>query len=89
MPTVRFTQNLQRHLPAPTATAAGATVAEVLSAVFAEHDQLGSYILDEHGAVRPHVVIFINGRAIQDRDRLSDAVAPDDEVYVMQALSGG
>ncbi len=89
MPTVSFTRNLQRHLPAPTTAATGTTVAEVLAAVFAEHDQLGSYILDEHGAVRPHVVIFINGRAIRDRTRLSDAVAPDDDVYVMQALSGG
>ena len=32
---------------------------------------------------------FVNGRPIQDREGLSDGVAPDDEIYVMQALSGG
>jgi hypothetical protein len=39
--------------------------------------------------VRRHVVVFVDGSAIQDRVGLSDAVRPDSEIYVMQALSGG
>ncbi len=33
--------------------------------------------------------IFVNGQQIADRVHLSDAVADTDELYIMQALSGG
>jgi len=45
--------------------------------------------LDEHGAVRKHMVIFIDGTMIRDRMTLTDPVTPSSEIYVMQALSGG
>jgi hypothetical protein len=35
------------------------------------------------------VTVFVSGRALADRGGLSDAVGPADEVYVLQALSGG
>jgi hypothetical protein len=35
------------------------------------------------------VNVFVNATMIADRDGLSDAVRPDDEVFVFQALSGG
>ena len=35
------------------------------------------------------VVVFVDNVVITDRITLSDAVRPDSEVYVMQALSGG
>ena len=89
MATVAFTANLQRHLPAPTSTVTGETVAACLQTVFEQQPSLRDYILDEHGAVRKHVVVFVNGQPIQDRTELTDAVAPTDEIYVMQALSGG
>ena len=47
------------------------------------------YVLDERGAVRPHMTVFIDGRQITDRERLSDPVPPDAELYIFQALSGG
>ena len=47
------------------------------------------YVLDDQGALRRHVAIYVNGRAIGDRVRLTDPVAADDEIYVFQALSGG
>ena len=43
----------------------------------------------ERGRLRKHVNCFVNDHPVQDRVALSDAVAPDDEVYVFQALSGG
>lgn len=46
-------------------------------------------MLDEHGAVRHHVAIFVDGTAIGDKRRLHQPLAADSEVYVMQALSGG
>jgi hypothetical protein len=39
--------------------------------------------------MRGNVVAFIDGRRCTDRVRLADALAPDSEVYVLQALSGG
>ena len=46
-------------------------------------------ILDDEGALRKHVSIVVNGATIRDRAGLSDAVGPDAEIFVMQALSGG
>ena len=60
-----------------------------MRAVFEQVPKLRSYILDDQGAVRTHVVIFVDGIAIHDRKQLSDSVRPDSEIFVMQALSGG
>ena len=47
-------------------------------------------MLDEQGAVRKHMVIFLDGIALKDRVHLSDPVLREDsEIFVMQALSGG
>jgi sulfur-carrier protein len=46
-------------------------------------------VLDEQGAVRPHMVVFVDGRQVRDRQQLSDPVPRDGEIYVAQALSGG
>lgn len=90
MVTVTFTPNLQRHAACPSLRVAGATVAEVLAAVFAEQPRLRGYVLDEHGRLRKHMAVFLDGEAIRDRESLSDAVPGDaSTVFVMQALSGG
>jgi len=89
MARVCFTPNLQRHVAAPEAVAPGATVREVLDGVFAANPRLRGYLVDEQGALRKHVSIFVNNLPIADRARLSDPVAPDAEIFVMQALSGG
>jgi sulfur-carrier protein len=89
MARVTFTQNLQRHVQCPPVEVAGGTVRDVLENVFEKYQAARGFVLDDQGAVRKHVVIFVNGQQIQDRIRLADPVAPDSEVYVMQALSGG
>jgi hypothetical protein len=33
--------------------------------------------------------VFVDGEPVLDRSTLSDPVAADSEIYVMQALSGG
>lgn len=86
---VVFTKNLQRHVPCPPASVAGATVADVLDGVFATNERLRGYVVDERGALRKHMVIFVDGEQLVDRAALSDAVGADSEIYVMQALSGG
>ena len=36
----------------------------------------------QQGAVRPHMVVFVDGRQVQDRQRLSDPVTSNAEIYV-------
>lgn len=89
MPRVVFTSNLQRHVACPERDVTGTTVAEALEVVFAETPQVREYVLDDQGHVRKHVHIYVDGQRIADRERLTDAVAPDSEIFVVQALSGG
>ena len=89
MARVIFTQNIQRHVACPPCEVPGQTVREVLEAVFADNERARGYILDDHGAVRTHMAIFIDGQPIRDRATLTDPVPRHAEVYVMQALSGG
>lgn len=42
-------------------------------------------LVDGRPAIRQHIVIFVNG----ERATLDAALAPNDELYVMPALSGG
>jgi sulfur carrier protein ThiS len=89
MPTVFFTSALRRFLAAPSAQVEGATVGDALAAVFASRPALRGYVLDDQGAVRRHVAVYVNGQPLDDRVRLTDPVGPRDEIYVFQALSGG
>ena len=89
MPQLAFTSQLQRFTEAPELRTSAATLREALDAAFDANPRLRHYILDEQGHLRQHVVVFIEGRRALDRTGLSDALAPDDKVYVLQALTGG
>ena len=89
MPRVVFTANLKRLTDCPETTVAGKTVLDALKEVFRETPKLESYVLDEQDRLRKHMVIFVDGETMKDRENLSDEVREDSEIYVMQALSGG
>lgn len=89
MATIRFTRNIQRHVECPDREVEGATLREVLERYFAGNDRARGYVLDDQGRLRQHMAVFIDGRQLQDRDGLSDAVAPGAVIDVVQALSGG
>jgi hypothetical protein len=89
MPRVSFTANLQRHIACPPCTVPGCTVREALDQAFDLTPRLRGYVLDEHGGLRRHMVVFVRGQACADRLGLSDPVGEADEIVVMQALSGG
>ena len=90
MPKVRFTSNLKRFYPdLATMEVDSKTVAEVLNKVNENHAGLKDYIVDETGALRKHVHIFIGDEMVKDRTELKDKLTDADEVYIMQALSGG
>jgi molybdopterin synthase sulfur carrier subunit len=63
----------------------GATVGELLRAVEREHPAAGGWILDERGAVRRHINVFVNGE-LGDEET---AVGESDRVDVLPAISGG
>lgn len=89
MPRVSFTPNLQRHVSCPPVQVEGDTVGAALAAAFAHNERARGYVLDDQGAVRQHMVVFVDGTPIDDRRTLSDPVGAGAEIYVMQALSGG
>lgn len=89
MPKVIFASHVQRHVPAPDRVVDGGTVRSALDAVFADNRPLRGYVLDDQGHLRKHVVIFVDGARVTDREGLSEHVQPDSEIYVLQALSGG
>ena len=89
MATVHFTSNLRRHVDCPVVECEGASVRDVLSHVFKANQRLQTYVLDDQGHMRKHMRILVDGLAISDLEKQSDAVKPDSEIWVMQALSGG
>jgi molybdopterin synthase sulfur carrier subunit len=89
VPRVELTSHLARHVDCPPEEVDGSTLREVLDAYLAKHPKVRSYVFDELGALRRHVVLFVGDTQAHDRRGLSDAVAPDQTIYVMQALSGG
>jgi len=63
----------------------GTTVGEALRALEHAHDPITGWILDEHGRIRPHVNVFLDGdRVTEDAEIPADAV-----LHVLSAISGG
>lgn len=89
MAKVVFTANLQQHVACPPLQAEGRTVREVLEEAFRQNPQVRSYVVDDQGALRQHMIVFVAGSGVRDRAGLSDPVPPGAEVHVLQALSGG
>lgn len=88
---IKFTRHLIRYFPAlenPTAVP-GATIADLITALDSQYPGLADYIVDDQGALRKHVNIFLRGELVHDRQTLQDRVGEADEVYIFQALSGG
>jgi hypothetical protein len=89
MPRVVFAPALQRHVSLPPVVVDGATVRDVLDAALSQNERARPYILDDQSALRKHMLIFVDGVRVADRQSLSDRVQPTSEIYVLQSLSGG
>ena len=84
-----FSSALQRHVPCPPLAVQAATVREALERAFEREPRLRGYLLDDQGALRRHMAVFVDGTVVRDRRALSDPLKADAEVAVIQALSGG
>jgi sulfur-carrier protein len=89
MPTIYLTSHLRRVAPGGPTRVEAATLGAALDAYFGTAPKVRSYILDDQGRLRKHVAVFIDGELLTDKRDLGRTVAPDSEIYVMQALSGG
>ena len=89
MPRVVFSPHITRHVAVPDSTIGAATLREALDAVFDRHPAARDYVLDEQGHLRKHVVVFIDGTRVRDRERLEEPVSAAREIQVLQALTGG
>ena len=63
----------------------GATVIELLRALERDHPAVRGWIVDERGAIRRHINVFVNG----EQGEAETAVDGDDRVDVLPAISGG
>ncbi|MCC7644721.1 MULTISPECIES: MoaD/ThiS family protein [unclassified Janthinobacterium] len=86
---LHFTQQLARFLDVPTVDVDAPRLRAALDAAFVQQPRLRGYVLDEQGALRPNVAIFIDGVRCRERCVLDDVLLPDSQVYILQALSGG
>ena len=90
MPQIRFTPHLTRFFPelAPTQLDAQ-SVAQLVRVLDEMHPGIAAYLVDERGALRPHVNIFVDEQMVADRLQLSDPLDENSQVFILQALSGG
>ena len=57
--------------------APAATVGAALDALFAVHPALRGYVLDERGAPRRHVALFVDGDSLQPKTDLARPLRPE------------
>jgi sulfur-carrier protein len=86
---IEFAKAFRRHVECPSASVEATTVGVALDVYFQRFPSVRSYVVDEAGAVRKHVAIFLNDDLIVDRMTLADAMSDGDRLHVFQALSGG
>jgi len=64
----------------------GATLGAALAELEARYPGIRFRIVDEQDRIRRHIRIFVNGEQAHE---LARALAPGDELVIVQALSGG
>ena len=63
----------------------GDSLGEVLRELERRYPRLEGWVLDEHGTIRRHVNVFVDG----ERAGLDTPLAPGSTVHVIPAVSGG
>lgn len=86
MTTLRLPRMLAEAANAGTShEVAGSSVEEALMSLFEAEPGLRGHILDESGAIRPHVSVFAGGV----QATLGSPLAEGAEIRILQAVSGG
>jgi molybdopterin synthase sulfur carrier subunit len=66
--------------------AEGATLSALLDDLDRRYPGFRFRVVDEHGRIRPTILIYVNGTVTRT---LETAVAAKDDVHIIAALSGG
>ncbi len=77
---------LLSYTKTPEVEATGATLAELLADLDRQYPGLRFRVIDEQDNMRGHMRFFVNGVQVFG---LTHALHPTDEVFLVQALSGG
>jgi sulfur-carrier protein len=63
----------------------GDTVGEAIAALEREHPKVKGWVLDESGAIRRHVSVFVDGERVTE----SASLSKDATIDIIPAISGG
>jgi len=83
---VHIPSALLSYTASSTVQADGATVGEMLAALEQQFPGIRFRMIDEQEAIRRHIRIFVNGSQVPD---IAHALRANDEIVIVQALSGG
>lgn len=88
--TVRIPQPL-RNLTGDksTVSAAGSTLATLVSELEASYPGIRERLLDDSGGLRRFVNVYVNGDDVRFLDGLATTLADGDEVSIVPAVAGG
>ena len=87
---VEFTYALKRFFPNLISLEIEAMdLQNLITGLESRYPGMKGYLLEDYGGLRKHVNIFINGKMINDKKSLSDPIKTGDQIFIMQALSGG
>ena len=67
----------------------GATVAEVLTSLTAEHPEILRHLFSDEGKLRAFVNIYVNDEDIRHLNREATPLKPDDTVSIVPSVAGG
>jgi len=77
---------LRSYTNAAEVEADGSTLGEIFADLDRRFAGIRFRMVDEQGQIRRHMRVFVNTKQIWD---LGHKLAPDDELCIVQALSGG
>ena len=90
MPKVKLPTQLREAAGGESAISVdGATVGEVLDALFDRHGELRDRLSDGDGALRRFVNVYVDGEDIRFTEGLETTVADGNEVQILPAVAGG
>jgi molybdopterin synthase sulfur carrier subunit len=72
-----------------TVTADGASIGDLLANLEAQYPGLGERILDEQGALRRFINVYVNDEDVRFLQGKETALKDGDEVSILPAIAGG
>jgi len=65
------------------------TVGEALTALWKQHVGLRDRVVNEQGALRPHVNVFLNDENVRRKEMLETRLSDKSEITILPSVSGG